>query len=105
LAIDIRSDVRALHDKLASLRETVRFYQGEIVPTQRAVTAGMLLRYNGMLAGNYELFATRAEQIEAEHKSIEALRDYWLTRTELERAVGGNLRPRPAAKSGGNKTN
>ena len=104
LAIDIRSDVRALHDKLAALRETVHFYQSEIVPIQRAVTAGTLLRYNGMLVGNYELFATRAEQIEAEHKSIEALRDYWLTRTELERAVGGNLHPRPAAKTAGNKT-
>ncbi|MEP6673152.1 MAG: TolC family protein, partial [Chthoniobacter sp.] len=105
LAIDIRSDVRALHDKLAALRETVRFYQSEIVPTQRAVTAGMLLRYNGMLAGNYELFTARAEQIDAEQKSLEALRDYWLTRTELERAVGGNLRPRPAAKTAGHKTN
>ena len=105
LAIGIRSDVRALHDKLAALRETVRFYQSEIVPTQRAVTAGMLLRYNGMLVGNYELFATRAEQIEAEHKSIEALRDYWLARTELERAVGGNLHPRAAAKTAENKTN
>jgi outer membrane protein, heavy metal efflux system len=104
LAIDIRSDVRALHDKLGALRETVRFYQSAIVPTQRAVTAGTLLRYNGMLAGNYEVFATRAEQIEAEHKAIEALRDYWLTRTELERAVGGNLRPRPAVKTTENKT-
>ena len=58
----------------------------------------MLLHYNGMLIGNYELFLTRAEQIEAEHKSIEALRDYWMTRAELERAVGGNLRARKPAK-------
>ena len=57
-----------------------------------AITAGILLRYNGMLVGNYELFATRSEQIEAEHKAIKALRDYWTTRAELERAVGGRLR-------------
>ncbi len=94
LAIGIRADVRALHDKLAALHETAAFYQKEVVPTRRAITAGMLLHYNGMLVGNYELFATRAEQIEAEHKSIEALRDYWTTRAELERAVGGNLRAR-----------
>jgi len=92
LAIGIRADVRALHDKLTALRETVRFYENEVVPVRRTITAGMLLHYNGMLVGNYELFATRAEQIEAEHKSIEALRDYWKTRAELERAVGGNLR-------------
>ena len=99
LAIGIRADVRALHDKLASLRAAVAFYQKEVVPTRRAITAGMLLHYNGMLVGNYELFATRAEQIEAEHKSIETLRDYWKTRAELERAVGGNLRARPSVKT------
>ena len=94
LAIGIRADVRAMHDKLAALRESARFYESEVVPVRRAITAGMLLHYNGMLVGNYELFATRAEQIEAEQKSIEALRDYWMTRAELERAVGGNLRAR-----------
>ena len=98
LAIGIRSDVRALHDKLVALRDTARFYQNEIVPVRRAITAGMLLHYNGMLVGNFELFLTRAEQIEAEHQSIAALRDYWTTRAELERAVGGNLRARKPSK-------
>ena len=98
LAIGIRSDVRALHDKLAAQRETARFYDSEILPVRRAITAGMLLHYNGMLMGNYELFATRAEQIEAEHKGIEPLRDNSMTRAELERAVGGNLRPRKTSK-------
>ena len=99
LAIGIRTEVRAQHDKLAALREAARFYQTEIVPTRRAITAGMLLQYNGMLMGNYELFATRAEQIEAEHKAIEALRDYWTARAELERTVGGNLRARTSTKT------
>lgn len=99
LAIVIRADVRAQHDKLASLREAARFYQSEIVPTRRAITAGTLLQYNGMLAGNYELFATRSEQIDAEHKAIETLRDYWIARTELERTVGGNLRARGSVKT------
>ena len=100
LAIGIRADVRAMHDKLAALRESVRFYENEVVPVRRSITAGMLLHYNGMLIGNYELFATRAEQIEAEHKSIETLRDYWMTRAELERAVGGNLRARKNNSAG-----
>jgi len=99
LAIEIRADVRALHDKLAGLREASSFYEIEVVPTRRAITAGMLLQYNGMLVGNFELFAARAEQIEVEQKAIETLRDYWITRAELERAVGGSLRPRISAKS------
>ena len=99
LAIGIRADVRALHDKLAAQREAARFFQNEVVPVRRAITAGMLLHYNGMLVGNYELFAARAAQIEAEHKAIEALRDYWMTRAELERAVGGNLRAHSSSSS------
>ncbi len=99
IAIGIRADVRVQHDKLAALREAARFYQTEVVPTRRAITAGMLLQYNGMLVGNYELFATRAEQIEAEHKAIETLRDYWTARAELERTVGGNLRARASTKT------
>ena len=94
LAIGIRAEVRALHDKLAALGDAARFYQTEIIPNRRAITADTLLQYNGMLLGNYELFRTRAEQVEAEHRSIAMLRDYWTTRAELERAAGGNLRAR-----------
>jgi len=100
LAIGIRADVRALHDKLAALREAAQFYESNVLPTRRAISAGMLLQYNGMLIGNYELFRTRSEQIEAEHKEIETLRDYWTTRAELERAVGGNLHPRAGTTDG-----
>jgi len=100
LAIGIRADVRALDDKLASLREAVRFQENEVLPTRRAITAGTLLQYNGMLTGNYDLFRTRAEQIEAEHQAIQTLRDYWTTRAELERAVGGNLRAHKNATAG-----
>src|SRR5207237_1068910 len=32
LAINIRADVRALHDKLASLREAADFYQSNVLP-------------------------------------------------------------------------
>jgi cobalt-zinc-cadmium efflux system outer membrane protein len=99
LAIGIRSDVRALHDKLAALREAVTFYESEVLPTRRAITAGIMLQYNGMLVGNFALFATRAEEVEAGHKSIETLRDYWITRAELERAAGGNLRARKSSSS------
>ncbi len=100
LAINIRADVRALHDKLASLREAAAFYQSDVLPTRRAITAGMVLQYNGMLVGNYELFRTRAEQIETERTAMETLRDYWTTRAELERAVGGSLRSRAPSSPG-----
>jgi len=91
IAIEIRSEVRELADQLAAKRETVRFYQDEILPGRAAILQQSLLRYNGMLLGNYELFAARTEEAAAERKAVEALRDYWTTRADLERAVGGSL--------------
>ncbi len=99
LAIGIRADVRELNDRLAAKREGARFYRDELLPGRKAISAAMLLHYNGMLIGNYELFNARSEQIEAEHKGIEALRDYWIARAELERAVGGSLATRPPTKA------
>lgn len=99
LAIGIRAEVRAQYVKLSTLREKSRFYESQVVPTRRAITEGMLLQYNGMLVSNFRLFETRAEQIEAEHQATEVLRDYWVARAELERAVGGSLRERLPTKA------
>jgi len=97
LAIDIRSEVRKLRDRLISQRDMAQFYRDDLVPTRQRVVALTLLNYNAMLTGAFELFTAKREEIEAERGWIEARRDYWITRAELERAVGGDLdaKPRP----------
>src|SRR6266436_645308 len=97
LAIDVRSEIRELRDELASKREIARFYRDELLPGQRRILNESLLNYNAMEIGNFELFTTRAEEARTEREYIEAVRDYWITRAELERAVGGNLNPRQPA--------
>jgi cobalt-zinc-cadmium efflux system outer membrane protein len=94
LAIDVRSEIRELRDELASKREIARFYQDELLPGQRRILNESLINYNAMAIGNFELFTTKAEEARTEREYIEAVRDYWVTRAELERAVGGNLNPR-----------
>ena len=94
LAVDIRSQIRELRDELASKREIARFYKDELLPGQRRILNESLINYNAMAIGNFELFTTKAEEARTEREYIEAVRDYWMTRAELERAVGGNLSPR-----------
>jgi len=94
LAIDVRSQIRELRDELANKREIARFYQDELLPGQRRILNESLMNYNAMEIGNFELFTTKAEEARTEREYLEAVRDYWITRAELERAVGGNLRPR-----------
>jgi cobalt-zinc-cadmium efflux system outer membrane protein len=111
LAIDIRSDVRELRDRLISKRDIAHFYRDELVPTRRRITAHTLLQYNAMLVGAFEAFQARQDDVEAQRRMIEATRDYWITRSELERTVGGDLdaksRPPalPAAESKAIKSN
>jgi len=97
LAIDVRSEIRELRDELASKREIARFYRDELLPGQRRILNESLLNYNAMEIGNFELFTTKAEEARTEREYIDAVRDYWIIRAELERAVGGNLNPRQPA--------
>jgi cobalt-zinc-cadmium efflux system outer membrane protein len=93
LAVDVRSRIRELRDELTSKREIANFYEEELLPDQRRILNESLTNYNAMAIGNFELFTTKAEEARTEREYIEAVRDYWITRTELERAVGGNLGP------------
>jgi cobalt-zinc-cadmium efflux system outer membrane protein len=98
LAIDVRSQIRELRDELASKREIARFYKDELLPDQRRILSESLIHYNAMEVSDFELFTTKADEARTEREYIEAVRDYWITRAELERAVGGSLRVREPAQ-------
>jgi cobalt-zinc-cadmium efflux system outer membrane protein len=97
LAIEVRSQIRELQDEMMSKREIARFYYDEIVPDQRRILKESLINYNAMDIGNFELFTAKAEEARTEREYLEAVRDYWIARAELERAVGGNLNIRESA--------
>lgn len=91
LESDVRSEVRAASDALLTARETVEFYQQTLLPQRQLLVRQTLLHYNAMQKSTYELLAAKEQQQTAEHAAIEALRDYWIARSELERAIGGRL--------------
>jgi cobalt-zinc-cadmium efflux system outer membrane protein len=91
LAVETRSTVRELRDRLTAKREMSLFYRDEYLPNRNAITDQTMAQYNAMLVGGFEVFSARREALEAERAAIEAQRDYWITRAELERAVGGDL--------------
>jgi cobalt-zinc-cadmium efflux system outer membrane protein len=56
-----------------------------------------------MQVGVFQLLEAKRDEIEAGRNYIETLTDYWLARTELERAVGGDLAkgaPQPSGTPG-----
>ena len=91
LEVDVRSDVRSAHAHLSAAREKLLYYRDVVIPRRERSVAETPREYNFMLVGVYQLVQAKREEIQARSAHIEAQRDYWLARTELEHAVGGRL--------------
>ncbi len=91
LAADIRSDVRAARDKMLLSRRQVEYFKSTALPTRTRVTEESQLEYNAMQIGPFQLLQAKQEEVKTGAESVEALRDYWVARAELEKAVGGSL--------------
>ncbi len=91
LETNIRSEVRQAQDALLSSREAVEHYDKTLMPQRQKILRETLLHYNAMQKSSYELLAAKEREQVAERGYVEALRDYWIARAELERAVGGRL--------------
>lgn len=91
-AIEIRSDVRKSFTKMRTARKKAEYYQREILPLQARILEQTQLQYNGMFKSVFQLLEAKRKQIEAGEEFIEALKEYWLARTELELAIGGRIK-------------
>ncbi len=63
----------------------------QALPRQARIGTLALERYNAMLIGTYDLLEIRTESFEVEEHAVEALRDYWAARAQLELTIGGRL--------------
>jgi cobalt-zinc-cadmium efflux system outer membrane protein len=91
MAINIRSEVREARDQLVAARDLTSDIGQRLLPTQQQALKLTLEQHNFMLKSAYDLLLAKQNEIVAERSYIEAWRDYWIARAELERAVGGNL--------------
>jgi cobalt-zinc-cadmium efflux system outer membrane protein len=91
LAADVRSDVRAAREKMLLARRQVEYFKSTALPARTRVTEESQLQYNAMQIGPFQLLQAKQEEVKTGAESVEALRDYWIARAELEKAAGGNL--------------
>jgi outer membrane protein TolC len=88
-AIRARSEVREAYSAYQTSYDLAKHYRDEVVPLRKKISDEMLLRYNGMLVGVFELLADARAQITSVNTAIEAQRDYWLAETDLQAAING----------------
>ena len=90
LAVEIRSEVRVARDRVVATHALMNYYREGVLPRRRRIVQQTQLEFNGMLIGVYQLLQARQSEVSAEREYLEAQRDYWIARTELDRALGGN---------------
>lgn len=88
-AVNARSEVREAYVGYRASYDIARHFRDEIVPLRKRIADENLLRYNGMLIGVFELLADARSQILSVNSSIEALRDFWIARADLDMALVG----------------
>jgi cobalt-zinc-cadmium efflux system outer membrane protein len=91
VAVDIRSEVRSLRSRLILKRNLIEHYKKVILPLRERIVDLTLKEYNYMLVGVFDLLMAKRQEFDDYQNYIEAIRDYWITRSELQRAVGGRL--------------
>jgi cobalt-zinc-cadmium efflux system outer membrane protein len=90
-AIDIRSEVRSLRNRLILQRNVVDHYRRTVLPLREKIVDLTLKEYNFMLTGAFDLLAAKQQEFATYQKYIEAIRDYWIIRADMQRSLGGRL--------------
>jgi cobalt-zinc-cadmium efflux system outer membrane protein len=90
-AIGIRSEVRSLRNRLIMQRNMVDHYRRTVLPLREQIVDLTLKNYNYMLTGAFDLLMAKQQEFEAYQKYLEAVRDYWIIRADMQRSLGGRL--------------
>lgn len=90
LEAQVRYEARTVSADLAAARKAVTAYK-EALPHRRQALDETLKNNNYMLLGVYHLLEAKRRELETSAAYVDALKDYWKTRAELERVAGGKL--------------
>ena len=90
-AINIRSEVRSLRNRLIMQRNLIKHYRSSVLPLREQIVDLTLKNYNYMLTGAFDLLMAKQQEFEAYQKYLEAVRDYWIIRADMQRSLGGRL--------------
>lgn len=91
LEISILSEVREARQLLVNDLEMINDYRANILPLQNQITSSSEKLYNVMGLGVDRLLENKRLELETYQNSIYLLKEYWTTRVQLDKALGGYL--------------
>lgn len=90
-AVEVRSAARAARNRLLEAAARANYYRRVIVPLRREITERTQLQYNAMQLGAFQLLQAKQDEVEAGVAYIEALRDYWIARAQIDQITSGRV--------------
>lgn len=91
LALAIEHDIAVAHTRVLAARERVEIFRQSFVPARRDIVLRTQEMQNFQIVSPFESLRAKSAEYDAYDGYINALRDYWLARTALTRAVGTAL--------------
>lgn len=91
LEIRILTQVREAYKLLMKDLSMIRDYREDIIPLQKKILNSSEELYNIMGLGIDRLLENKRQELQAYRNYLEVLKDYWVTRVELDKALGGYL--------------
>ena len=91
LAVEIRSSARSVRFNLLNALRQAKYFKQVIIPLAEQITSYTFLQYNAMQLGVFNLLMTKQIEINKKIQAVEALRDYWIIKTELETLLQGHM--------------
>ena len=89
LTASASSEARAARQAVVAARGRVEYYRDVILPRRKRIVDLTQVEHNAMLAGTFQLLQARQNEAEARRESIDAQREYWIARVNLDRALSG----------------
>lgn len=91
MEVETSQAIQLAQTRVIASRELAKRYTDEYIPLRERIVRHTQQRTNFMLSGPFELIRARQQEYDTYQKYIETVRDYWVARAELERAVGMRL--------------
>ena len=91
LESEVAHGVAKAYTAMSSAHSRVDRHRHGLMPQREAIVARMQELQNYMLIGQFELLLAKKEEYNAYESYLMALKDYWLARMALSKAVGGVL--------------
>lgn len=91
LKTEVENGVRLAHAATQNTKARVNEYRNQLIPARIEAVERAQEEENFMLIGIFELLETKQDEYDSYQGYLEVVRDYWLARTDLARAVGNTL--------------